>query len=388
MALTRRAFCSSVAAMTAAAWLGKTSVAQVTRHYWLYVGTYTTGKSKGIYLYEWRSDGKLKGHGLAAESTNPSFLAVHPTNKYLYAVGEVSILQGKRTGGVRAFALDAKTGRLTFLNEQASAGSGPCHLIVDDAGRHVLVANYSGGTVAVLPIDANGQLREASCVIQHQGKSVNPKRQEAPHPHSVNLDPTGRFAFVADLGLDRVMIYRYDAQSGQLRANEPAYASVAPGAGPRHFAFHPSGRFAYVINELANTVTAFAWDPDKGSLSEIQTIKTLPGDFQGTSYTAEILVHPSGEWLFGSNRGHDSISVFRVESKSGKLELVSHAKEGIRWPRNFNIDPSGRFVLVASERGDNIVVFELNTKKGELVCSHIEEGVPTPVCLKFVPIAG
>ncbi|MCS7017111.1 MAG: lactonase family protein [Gemmatales bacterium] len=386
MLMTRRAFCQVVSGAALSLTGADLSAALQTQRYWLYVGTYTQGKSKGIYLYEWSTDGKLKSVGLAAESPHPSFLAVHPSYKYLYAVGEVNSLQGKQTGAVRAFALEVATGRLTFLNEQASGGGAPCHLIVDRPGRHVLVANYTGGTVAVLPIQEGGHLGEASCVIQHQGKSVNAARQEAPHPHSVNLDPTGRFAFVADLGLDRVVVYRYEEARGQLVPHEPPHAAVAPGAGPRHFAFHPSGKFAYVINELANTVTAFTWDPNKGTLTEIQTISTLPRDFTGTSYTSEIVVHPSGEWLLGSNRGHDSISLFRVNASSGKLELVSHATKGIRWPRNFNIDPSGRFVLVASERADNIVVFELDTKQGVLIPVSIETNVPTPVCLKFVPI--
>jgi 6-phosphogluconolactonase len=383
MHLNRREFLLASAALS----VDLSLRAAQTQRYWLYVGTYTSKKSKGIYLYEWHTDGKLRGHGLAAESVNPSFLAVHPSRRFLYAVGEVGSLGGKRTGGVRAFAMDTATGKLQFLNEQPSAGAGPCHLVVDTAGRHVLVANYSGGTVAVLPIAADGRLAEPTCVIQHQGKSVNPKRQEAPHPHSVNLDASGRFAIVADLGLDRVYVYRYDAERGELKANDPPFASVAPGAGPRHFAFHPSGKFAYVINELANTVTAFRWDGSQGTLQEIETVSTLPKDFQGTSYTAEVLVHPSGEWLFGSNRGHDSISVFRIDTQTGKLTGVGQFRDGIRWPRNFNIDPSGRFVLVASEHGDNIVIFELNPKTGELKRTAVEENVPTPVCLKFVPVA-
>ncbi len=383
MHLNRREFLLASAALGVDLSLG----AAQTQRYWLYIGTYTRGKSKGIYLYEWHTEGRLRGHGLAAESVNPSFLAVHPSRRFLYAVGEVGSLGGKRTGGVRAFAMDTATGKLQFVNEQPSAGAGPCHLVVDTAGRHVLVANYSGGTVAVLPIAADGRLAEPTCVIQHQGKSVNPKRQEAPHPHSVNLDASGRFAIVADLGLDRVYVYRYDGERGELKPNDPPFASVAPGAGPRHFAFHPSGKFAYVINELANTVTAFHWDGSKGTLQEIETVNTLPKDFQGTSYTAEVLVHPNGEWLLGSNRGHDSISVFRIDTRTGKLEAVGQFRNGIRWPRNFNIDPSGRFVLVASEHGDSIVIFELNPKTGELKKVAVEENVPTPVCLKFVPVA-
>ncbi|MCS7166067.1 MAG: lactonase family protein [Gemmatales bacterium] len=385
---TRRDFCRLTGLAALSLVRCTNTWAQEAKRYWLYVGTYTHGKSKGIYFYEWSVEGRLKGLGLAAQATNPSFLAVHPSHKYLYAVGEVTTYNGKRTGSVSAFALDPKTGRLTLINQQASGGGAPCHLIVDHLGNHVLVANYTGGTVAVLPIGVNGELREASCIIQHQGKSVNPSRQEAPHPHSVNLDPDGHYAFVADLGLDRIFIYTYDAKRGHLSPHEIPYASVAPGSGPRHFTFHPSGRFAYVINELANTVTAFVWDSKKGQLTEIQTVSTLPKDFQGTSYTAEILVHPGGEWLFGSNRGHDSISVFRIDKQSGKLELVSHATKGIRWPRNFNIDPSGRFVLVASERADNLVIFELDYKNGVLTPVSVESDVPTPVCLKFVPISG
>src|SRR5262245_12841521 len=220
----------------------------------VYVGTYTAAKSKAIYLFELdRGTGQLTAKGLAGEAVNPSFLAIHPSRKFLYAVGEVEAVAGKKGGGVSAFALDAATGKLTPLNQQSSVGGGPCHCVVDKEGKNVLVANYGGGSVAVLPIDADGKLREASAFMQHEGSSVNKSRQEKPHAHSINLDAANRFAVAADLGLDKLLVYRFDAAKGMLTPNEPASTAVAPGAGPRHFAFHPSGKFAYVINEMLCT---------------------------------------------------------------------------------------------------------------------------------------
>ena len=272
----------------------------------VYVGTYTDGTSRGIYRFSLDlASGKATLPVLAAEAKNPSFLALHPSGRFLYAVSEVDELGGAKTGAVLAFAIDAKTGDLTLLNQQASEGTGPCHLVVDQTGRHVLVANYGGGTIAVLPIDAGGRLGPASSVRVHEGSGPNQGRQQKPHAHGIYLDAAERFAFSPDLGADRVFSYRFDAAKGTLEPH--AAAPIEPGSGPRHLAFHPSGRFAYVITELANTITAFGYDPAKGELTPLQTVKALPDGYTGTSYTAEVAVSPDGRFLYGSNRGHDSL---------------------------------------------------------------------------------
>lgn len=352
----------------------------------VYLGTYTQKNSKGIYRCELDlATGKLSEPVLAGQTANPSFLAIHPNQKFLYAVGEVGDFGGKKAGAISAFAIDPKTGDLTLLNQQSSGGAGPCHLVVDREGKYVLGANYGGGSACALPIGADGKLGEATSVIQHKGTSVNPKRQDAPHAHSINLDPANRFAMVADLGLDKVMIYRLDPAKGTLTANDPPSASVAPGAGPRHFAFHPTGKYAYVINELANTVTAYSYDAERGALKEIQTITTLPKDFKGTSHTAEVQVHPSGKFLYGSNRGHDSIAVFSIDT-DGKLTAVGHTQEGIKTPRNFGIDPTGHYLLAASQAADKVTVFRIDAKTGELKPTGSVIEVPVPVCVKFMVV--
>jgi 6-phosphogluconolactonase len=353
---------------------------------WVYVGTYTQKDSKGIYRFDMDPEtGKLTNRTVAAETKDPSFLAVHPSRKFLYAVGEVNAIGGKKGGGVSAFAIDGKTGDLKALNQQSSVGEGPCHLVVDKDGKCVLAANYGGGSAVVLPIKKDGSLGEHSSFHQHKGHSVNKDRQEAPHAHSINLDPANRFAFVADLGLDAVVVYRFNAENCTLANNDTPSAAVSPGAGPRHFAFHPNGKLAYVINELHNTVTGFRYDAEKGTLAKIQTITTLPKDFTGTSYTAEVVVHPSGKFLYGSNRGHNSIAVFSVNADSGELTAAGHQAEDIKEPRNFNIDPSGKFCLVANQNADNIVVFAIDATTGALKPTGIKVEVPVPVCVKFVP---
>ncbi len=351
---------------------------------WVYVGTYTGGESRGIYVCRLDlATGRLTGPELAAEVASPSFLAVHPSGSYLYAVGETG--GGNVAGGVHAFAIESHGSQLRHLNTQPSGGAGPCHLVVDATGRNVLVANYGGGSVAVLPIEQDGRLAEPSCIVQHEGSSVNPQRQEAPHAHSINLDPGNRFAFAADLGLDQVLVYRFDSEAGTLTPNDPPYAKVAAGAGPRHFAFHPSGNWAYVINELANTVTAFGYDAQHGVLREIQTISTLPPEFKDPSYTAEVVVHPSGKFLYGSNRGHDSLAIFSIDGRSGELKLVGHEPTGGKTPRNFAAEPTGKYVLVANQATDSVFVFEVDMHSGKL--KRVGEGlkVPTPVCLRFLP---
>jgi 6-phosphogluconolactonase len=353
----------------------------------VYVGTYTGGPSKGIYLFRMDPEtGAVTAAGLAAETANPSFLAIHPGRRFLYAVGEVGEFGGKKTGAVSAFSVDPATGKLALLNQQPSQGAGPCHLVVDGQGKNVLVANYGGGSVAVLPIKADGSLEPPSCSFQHQGSSVNPQRQKAPHAHSINLDPAGRFAFAADLGLDKVLVYKFDPSLGTVIPHEPPAAPVAPGSGPRHFAFHPSGRSAYVINELANTVTVFSFDAAKGVLTEIQTVSTLPADFKGTSYTAEVVVTPDGKFLYGSNRGHDSLAIFSIDAATGKLTSVGHQPTGGKTPRNFAIDPGGRFLLAANQNSDTVSVFRIDPSSGKLQPVGAPFAAPKPVCVRFLPV--
>jgi 6-phosphogluconolactonase len=353
---------------------------------WVFIGTYTGGKtgSKGIYRSEFDAEsGKLTAPELAAEVASPSFLAVHPSKQFLYAVGELSEFNGKNGGAVNALSLDAKTGRLKLLNQQSSGGAGPCHLIVDREGKNVLVANYEGGSVCVLPIQAGGKLGEATAFIQHQGKGANPQRQEGPHAHSINVGPHDRFAVAADLGLDELLVYKYDAEKGTLLPNDPPFLKVAEGAGPRHFAFHPSKPWAYVINELNCTLNVLDYTPD-GKFEIKQTISTLPGQFKNGYSTAEVVVHPSGKFVYGSNRGHHSIVAFKVDPDSGQLSLSGHQGEGIKTPRNFNIDLSGKYLIVANQDGNSLVVFRIDPESGKLEPTGNKVEAPVPVCVKFV----
>ena len=358
---------------------------QTMGEYIVYIGTYTGQKSKGIYAYRFDgATGRLVSLGLVAETTNPSFLTVHPSRRFLYAVNEIANYEGQKSGAVSAFALDPRTGKLTFLNQVSSRGADPCYLVVDKTGKHVLVANYSGGSVAAFPLRADGRLGEASALVQHAGGSVNPERQQGPHAHSINLSPDNRFVIAADLGLDQLLVYRFDSTKGSLAADSPAFAKVNPGAGPRHFAFHPSARFAYVINEMQSTVSAFAYDAAGGVLHALQTISTLPKDFAGKNDTAEVQVHPTGKFLYGSNRGHDSIAVFAIDAEKGTLTPVEYVATRGKTPRNFGIDPTGSFLFAANQDSDNIVVFRINPDSGRLTPTGQVVEVPSPVCVKFV----
>jgi 6-phosphogluconolactonase len=355
----------------------------------VYVGTYTGPASKGIYRLDFDPvSGALTPKGVAAETTNPSFLAISPDKKFLYAANEVGKFDGKATGSVSGFAIDPKTGDLTPLNQKASGGADPCYLVVDPTGKNVLVANYSGGSVEVLPIDAGGKLGEPTSFIQHKGSSVDKGRQTSPHAHSFDLDASGKIAIAADLGLDKLLVYRFDPKQGRLTSNTTPHAIVAPGSGPRHFAFHPDEKHAYAINEMASTITAFDYDPSKGTFAEIQTISTRgPGGKPGNS-TAEILVHPSGKFVYGSNRGDDSLAIYAVEPTSGRLKLVGHQATGGKTPRNFGIDPTGRFLIAANQDSSTLVVFRIDRETGLLKQVGEPVSVPKPVCVKFVPIEG
>jgi len=357
--------------------------------YRVYIGTYTnTAKSQGIYSYRFDSKtGNLQPEGLAGQATNPSFVAIHPNRKYLYAVSEVSTMNGQRTGGVSAFSIDAKTGKLTPLNQVPSRGTGPCYVSVDATGKTVMVANYNSGSVALMPIKADGSLEEATSVDQHEGKVVDPKRQGGPHAHSIFTSPDNRFALSADLGLDRLYVYKLDPAAGKLSPNDPVYAAVTPRGGPRHFDFHPNGKFVYVIQEIGLKVSVYAYDKARGALTELQTISTLPEGYKGENLScADIHVHPSGKFVYGSNRGPDSIAVFAVDKNKGTLKAVDYTSTQGRTPRNFGIDPTGRFLIAANQNTNNLVVFRIDQKTGKLTPTGQNLEVGAPVCVRFVSL--
>ncbi len=347
----------------------------------VYFGTYTSADmSKGIYRSVLDLEtGELAEPVLAAELGSPSFLEIHPTEKTLYAVSESG-----GSGSANAFAIDSKTGSLTFLNQQTTGGRGACHISIDHAGKNVFVANYGGGSVSVIPIEADGKLGSPTGFVQHEGSSINPERQAEPHAHSFNVSPDDRYAYAADLGLDKILIYKLNSKAGTITPNSPPYAKVKPGAGPRHFVFHPSGQFAYVINELDGTVTGFSYNPSTGALDEIQTISTLPDGFEDANKCAEIRTHPNGRFLYGSNRGHNSIVVYSIDPKKGTLTFVEHETDGIKTPRNFNIDPTGTFCLVGNQDADSVITFRIDQKTGALMPTGHKITVGKPVCIRFL----
>jgi len=354
--------------------------------YLVYVGTYTDHGSKGIYAYRFDSStGKLNSLGLAAESTAPSFLAADSGGKFLYAVNESSNYNGEKTGAVSAFAIRSESGKLSLLNQLSSRGQDPAHIALDRTGKYALVGNYTSGSVAVFPVLKDGRLGEASAFVQHKGHSVNAERQEGPHAHAIALSPDNRFALVADLGLDQLLVYRFDAAKGTLGA-DPQIVKAAPGAGPRHLVFGANGRFLYVINEMQSTIVTYSYDADSGALHELQTVSTLPKNFSGKNTTAEIAIEPAGKFLFGSNRGDDSIAVFAIDSHAGTLTYVETDPSGGKTPRNFSIDPTGSWLLAANQDSNNVVVFRIDHKTGHLTATGDTFTVSSPVCVTFVAL--
>ncbi len=345
----------------------------------VFFGTYTKGVSKGVEVAKFDSTtGKLSQPETAAETSNPSFVTIHPNHKWLYAVGE----EGKG-GTVTAFKIEAG-GKLTKMNSVSSRGSSPCHLNLDRTGKFLTVVNYTSGSVAVYPLKDDGSLGESTGFQQHAGTGPDKRRQEGPHAHSINMSADNRFAIVADLGQDKIFVYKFDASKGTITPNDPPYASVMPGGGPRHFAFHPKGKYAYAINEMGSKVTAFNWDAAAGKLTEIQSITTLPADFKGNSTTADVQVHPNGKFVYGSNRGHDSIAAFKLDQKTGKLTALGNTSTKGKTPRNFGIDPTGKWMIAANQDTDNVVVFKIDTKTGALTPTGQEYKVGAPVCVKFM----
>jgi 6-phosphogluconolactonase len=327
---------------------------------------------------------------VAVESEDPSFLAVHPSGKYLYAVNEIDHFGAQKSGAVSAFSIDTRTGKLTLINQAATQGAGPCHVSMDKTGKNVLVANYDGGNVAVFPVREDGSLAPASAVVQHSGSSVNKERQEGPHAHWIGASPDNRFALAADLGLDEVLVYRFNIAKGTLMPNNPPFVKVNPGAGPRHVAFHPNGKFAYVLSEMEDSVTAFSYKTSNGSLSPLQTVSALSilrKDYTGPKEAAEVAVHPNGKFLYASNRaGIDTISVFSIDPVKGTLKLRDEYPTMGKTPRNFAIDPTGKFLLAANQESNNIVTFRIDLTTGALTPTGDIAEAPAPVCITFVAL--
>ena len=352
---------------------------QTAKTEWIaWVGTYTGGrsKSKGIYAYHWiPGKNNFAPIGLAVETTSPSFLAVHPNQQFLYAVNEVD------QGGVSAFKIDPGTGQLKALNKVSSKGSGPCHLVVERNGRWVYTANYNNGSVAALPIQSDGSLGEASAFVQHSGSSVNPQRQKGPHAHDTVLSPDNRYVMVADLGLDQVLAYPIDPDSGGINVREPVVTKVTPGMGPRHLVFRPDGKFVYVLGEMSCTVNAYKYTAQRAHLEEVQSISTLPEGYTGNKSGAEIAIR--GNFLYASNRGPDSIAIFRIDSGTGRLTAAGHTPTQGKTPRNFAISPSGNWLLAANQDSESVVPFKINGSNGALTPSGDPWSVGSPVCVVF-----
>jgi 6-phosphogluconolactonase len=355
--------------------------------YLAFIGTYTSKTdSKGIYSFHFDSGtGRLTSMAVAATTQDPSFLTVAPNEKYLYAVNELGEFDGKKSGAVTSYSLDPKSGKLTQLNQVPSGGADPCYVSFDQTGKYLLVANYTGGSVSTFPVAPDGRIEPAAAFVQHTGSGPNKERQEGPHAHFIASSSDNRFVFVVDLGLDEVAVYHFDPARGSLTPNHPPFAKLAAGAGPRHLAFHPNGKFAYVLSEVNSTVTAFAYDAQNASFSALQTLSTVPNDFSAHNDTAEIVVHPSGKFLYASNRGHDSIAEFTIDPAQGTLTLAGDFPTQGKEPRNFVLDPTGKFLLAANQESNNIVVFRIDQSTGALTATGQIAQVPAPVDIVFVP---
>lgn len=388
MKITRRLFASLLIFLAPLLFLtpSRTPAKKSSAHdYLAFIGTYTTKTdSQGIYAFRFDSTtGQLTAIGVAAQTQDPSFLTISRNEKYLYAVNELPNFAGKSSGAVSSYSLDRKTGKLTQLNQVPSGGADPCYVSLDHTGKYLLVANYTGGSVATFPVATDGRLAAASAFVQHTGSGPNKEHQEAPHAHYIATSADNRHVFVADLGLDEVLIYRFDPATGSLTPSDPPYAKLAPGAGPRHLAFHPNGKFAYVLSELNSTVTAFAYNSTNASFSSLQVLATIPKDFTPHNDTAEIVVHPSGQFLYASNRGRDSIAVFAIDPNKGTLTPAGDFATTGKTPRNFALDPTGNFLLAANQESNNIVVFRINRATGFLTPTAQVAEVPAPVDIVF-----
>lgn len=353
-------------------------------HVYVYIGGHESGPGRGISLATFDTiTGVLSKPELVIESEAPSYLQIAANKNYLYACNSLEKFQGKDEGALSAFKIDRASGHLSLVNQQPSGGVNPCHVSIDGTGHFLFAANYNSGSVIVRRILPDGSIGEETGFDQHSGKGINPERQEGPHAHCIKADPSNRFVLATDLGTDKLMVYRFDDVSGSITPNDPAFAKVSPGLGPRHFTFSPNGNFCYLVDEMGNAVTVFAWDVTKGKLKELQTIGALPADFQGFDKSAEIRVHPSGKFLYCSNRGHNSLTVFSINNATGLLAVVQHVPAMGQSPRNFDFDPSGKWLIVTNHDGNNAVVFSVDQNTGQLKQHGDPVQVHNPFCLQF-----
>jgi 6-phosphogluconolactonase len=371
------------------------------QQYLVYFGTYTgfhftrkgvprgESSSKGIYVSRFRpSTGEVSEPQLAAEIINPSFFAIDPAHRFLYALSEdpQSVGPSRDQGSfVSAYAIQPASGKLRLLNTVPSGGTATCHISVDQTGRNVLVANFGSSSITVLRVNGDGSLGNQSAFIQHTGTSVDPFYQTRPHPHSIIVSPDNRFVLVSDLGIDKVMVYRFDAATGSLTPNDPPFVKVKPGSGPRHFKFDPSGQFGYLINEMGGTLYAFRWDAARGVLREIQQLNLIPADFIGDYHSAEVALHPSGRFLYTSSRGPDTIGVWLRDPVTGALEPIQQTSSRGLLPRDFEIDPTGDYLFVANQATDNVVIFRIQGETGRILPTRQVVKLDTPVCVQFIP---
>lgn len=381
--MTRSSIAFAFAALTTTAIAGD--------NFLVYFGTSTTAKngSKGIYVARFNSaSGELTQPELAVEAGNPGFLAIHPTKKYMYACGDVAGTGGKKAGGINAFSIDKATGKLTFMNQAATSGAGPCHVSVDHTGKMATISNYGNGSISSYGIKEDGSVSPEVSYIQHEGSGADPKRQAGPHAHSVNFSPDNRFAFACDLGLDKVLIYKADPATGKLTPNEPAFAKTPAGGGPRHLAFHPSGKYVFVNNEMGMSETVFSYNAETGGLTEIQTVSTLPEADQGKTglSTAETVAHPNGKVVYVSNRTHDTIAVFACDPATGKLTLIQNVPVEGEIPRNICLDPSGKWLIAAHQNSGTAAVFKVDQGDGKLAFTGTKVNVPGSICVRFLAV--
>ncbi len=347
----------------------------------VYFGSHRAGPNLGFSLAHFDTDtGVLTKPEFLREARAPAFFSIHPDGQHLYTCNSGN------PGGVSSYAIDPHTGALTLLNRELAGGGDTSYVSLDRTGRYALVANYDGGSIAVFALKPDGSLGDWTAFVQHTGKSMNPQRQTHAYAHSIITDPLNRFALVADLGVDKLFVYRFDEKTGALKPNTPAFVSVPPGSGPRHVKFHPNGRWVYLINEIASTVIGYDWDSEKGGLTEFQNVSTLPVDFQGTSACAELEVHPNGKFLYGSNRGHDSLAVFAIDAANGHLAAIQHVPSGGKTPRNFAFDPTAKWIVCTNHGSDNAVVFRVDASTGRLTQQGEPVPVPAPFCERFLSV--
>ena len=354
---------------------------------YVYFGTHVSGVGKGFSLSHFDTDtGVLTKPQYLLDADAPAFFVIHPDGKHLYTCNSINTFEGKPEGSISAYSIDSKTGKLILLNRKPAGGADPSYITLDKTSRYALVANYQGGNIAVVAIKPDSSLGERTAFAQHTGSSVNPQRQTRPFAHSIIVDPSNRFVLVADLGVDKVFVYRFNEKDGTLTPNDPPFAAVKPGSGPRHVKFHPNGKWVYLINEIGSTVIGFNWDGTKGTLAEFQTVSTLPEGFTGTNTCAELVIHPNGRFLYGSNRGHDSLAVFAIDQATGKLTLVERVSSQGKWPRNFTFDPTGKWILCTNHNSNNAVVFRVDESTGKLTQTGQPVEVPYPFCQRFLPV--